>query len=66
MYAVVKKSRVEGFVTGAKMAFDFETFKKMYGAAVIDRPIQPIVLASAEQIKQLNHYVEISKFHKRI
>jgi len=61
VYSVVKKSRVEGFVTGAKMAFDFETFKKMYGAAVIDRPIQPIILASADQIKQLNHFVEILK-----
>lgn len=61
VYAVVKKSRVEGFVTGAKMAFDFETFKKMYGAAVIDRPIQPITLASSEQIAQLNHLVEVLK-----
>lgn len=59
VYAVVKKSRVEGFVTGSKMAFDFETFKKMYGAAVIDRPIQPIVLASPEQVAKLNHLVEV-------
>jgi hypothetical protein len=61
VYAVVKKSRVEGFVTGAKMAFDFETFKRMYGAAVIDRPIQPITLATAEQVTQLNHLVEVLK-----
>lgn len=61
VYAVVKKSRVEGFVTGSKLAFDFETFKKMYGAAVIDRPIQPITLATKEQIEQLNHLVEILK-----
>ena len=61
VYAVVKKSRVDGFVTGAKMAFDFETFKKMYGAAVIDRPIQPITLATPDQVTQLNHLVEVLK-----
>ena len=40
---------------------DFETFKKMYGAAVIDRPIQPITLATSEQVAKLNHLVEVLK-----
>ena len=60
-YATVKKSRVESFKLGATFPLDFETFKKMYGAAVVDRPIKPIVLASADQVKQITHLIEVLK-----
>lgn len=61
VYATVKKSRVKGFLTGAQMPLDFDTFQKMYGAAVIERPIKPIVLATSEQVKQIEHLLEVLK-----
>lgn len=59
--AVVRKSRIEAFKLGSDMPLDFEAFKRMYGEAVIDRPIKPIVLASQEQIAKVRHIVDLLK-----
>lgn len=59
VHALIKKSRVKGFEKGAVMPFDFETFRKMYGAAVIDRPVKPIVLAGDEQVKEIKRLAEL-------
>lgn len=59
--ATVKKSRIDAFKFGASMPLDFEAFKKMYGEAVVDRPIKPIVLATTEQVAQIRHLVEVLK-----
>lgn len=57
--ARIKKSRVKGFEMGMIIPFDFATFKKMYGAAVIDRPVKPIVLASEDQVKEIKRLITL-------
>ena len=65
-YATVKKSRIDAFKLDATFPLDFETFKKMYGAAVVDRPIKPIVLASIDQVKEIRRIVELLKFEPEV
>lgn len=60
-YATVKKSRIESFKYGSSFPLDFEAFKKMYGEAVVDRPVKPIVLATSEQVSQIKHLIEVLK-----
>lgn len=49
---VVRKSRIEGFVLGNSYPADYETFAKLYGAEVINKPSEQIVLATMEQISE--------------
>lgn len=58
-YGVVKKSRVKTFPIGTKIDLDFETFKKLYGAAVVDAPVKPIALASEKQVQEIKRLVEV-------
>lgn len=57
--AKVKKSRVEGFPLGATFDLNFEAFKKLYGAAVVDAPVKPIVLATSEQVAEITRLVGV-------
>jgi len=47
---VVRKSRIEGFILGNSYPADYDTFAKLYGAEVINKPSEQITLATAEQI----------------
>ncbi len=47
---VVRKSRIEGFMLGNSYPADYETFAKQYGAEVINKPSEQIVLATPEQV----------------
>lgn len=58
-YGIVKKSRVKSFPLGMQVELDFETFKKMYGDAVVDAPVKPIVLATSKQVEDINRLVEV-------
>jgi KaiC/GvpD/RAD55 family RecA-like ATPase len=60
-YATIVKSRIEGFVVGQDMPLDVGTFKKIYGESVVDGPMKPIVLATAEQVAEIKRIVELLK-----
>ena len=60
-YGTVKKSRVDSFKLGTSFPLDFNTFKTMYGATVVDLPIKPIVLATEEQVSKIKHLIDILK-----
>ncbi len=47
---VVRKSRIEGFILGNSYPADYDTFAKLYGADIIGKPSEQIVLATPEQI----------------
>lgn len=48
---VVRKSRIEGFILGNSYPADYETFAKLYGADIISKPSEQIVLATPTQIE---------------
>ena len=50
---VVRKSRLEGFILGNSYPADYETFAKLYGKEIIEKPVEQIILASQEQIAEL-------------
>jgi hypothetical protein len=60
-YATVVKSRIEGFPVGQDIALDVETFKKLYGEAVVDGDVKAIVLASETQVSEIKRLVELLK-----
>lgn len=47
---VVRKSRIEGFIMGNSYPADYETFAKLYGTEIINKPSEQITLATPEQV----------------
>lgn len=60
-YATVVKSRIDGFPVGTDIDLDFETFEKLYGKAVVEGPVKPIILASASAVSEIKRLVELLK-----
>lgn len=60
-FATVVKSRIEGFPVTTDISLDFETFSRLYGEAVVDAPVAPITLASAEQVAEIKRIVDLLK-----
>lgn len=56
---VVRKSRLEGFILGNSYPADYETFAKIYGREVMEKPSEQLVLATAEQVAEAKHLVEV-------
>lgn len=48
---LVRKSRIEGFILGNSYSADYETFSKLYGADILSKPSEQIVLATSSQIE---------------
>lgn len=57
----IMKSRVDAFPVGTEMNLDYEAFKKLYGAAVIDEDATPIALITPEQVNEVRRIVELLK-----
>lgn len=47
---VVRKSRIEGFILGNSYPADYDTFAKLYGSEIINKPSEQITLATPEQV----------------
>lgn len=54
---LVRKSRLSGFVLANSYPADYETFAKLYGQEIIEKPVEPLVLATPEQIATLKGLV---------
>lgn len=59
--AIVKKSRLAAFPMGESFVWTYEEFSKRYGKAKIEKESKPLVLATAEQIQELNILLEMIK-----
>lgn len=57
----VKKSRISTMPKGEIFSLDYEKFSDLYGRATIERPSQPVVLATSEQHQQVERLLEIVK-----
>lgn len=60
-FATVAKSRIDAFPVLTDINLDFPTFQKLYGASVIDEEVAPIVLATAEQLAEIQRIVDLLK-----
>lgn len=56
---VVRKSRIEGFILGNSYPADYETFSKLYGSEIINKPSEQIVLADSQQVAEVKHLVSV-------
>lgn len=59
--ATVIKSRMLEFEKLESFDFSYENFAKMYGKQYIDKDAEPEQLATEEQVKELNKYIELLK-----
>lgn len=60
-FASVVKSRIDGFPVGADIDLDFPTFERLYGKAVVEGPVKPIILGSAEQFAEIKRLSDLLK-----
>lgn len=56
---IVRKSRIEGFILGNSYPADYETFAKLYGTEIINKPSQQIVLATSQQVNEAKHLIGV-------
>lgn len=59
--ATVVKSRIDGFPVGTDIELDFAAFEKLYGQAVVEGPVKPIVLANESQVAEIKRLVDLLK-----
>lgn len=60
-FANVGKSRLTGFPEGERLDWSYASFAERYGKDVIEKEVKPIVLASPEQVTEVNRLLEIVK-----
>jgi len=63
---VVKKTRLLGFPEGTSFPMDFASFAERYGKDVIEKKASAIVLASEEQVVEINRLVELLKLDETV
>lgn len=59
--AFVKKSRLLEFPDASSFEWSYAEFAKKYGKDIIERTSQPVILATAEQLAELNKLLETVK-----
>ena len=64
--AFTKKSRLEQFPDGKKFDWSYDEFAKKCGKSVMEAQAKQIILASPEQVKELNELMEIVKMPEDI
>lgn len=60
-FANVGKSRLTGFPEGSRFDWTYAEFASRYGKDVIEKEVTPIVLATADQVAEVNRILEIVK-----
>lgn len=60
-YAQIGKSRLTGFPEGERFDWSYASFAERYGKDVIEAEAVPVVLASPEQVAEVNRLLQIVK-----
>lgn len=60
-FANTGKSRLTGFPEGEKFDWSYASFAERYGKDVIEKEVQPIVLATPEQVVEVNRLLALVK-----
>jgi hypothetical protein len=64
--ATVKKTRLLGFPEGEAFDLDYETFAVRYGKDIIEKAASQVILASAEQVAEINRLVDLLKVESTV
>lgn len=59
--AMIRKSRLIGFPEAESFELDYEQFAQRYGKDIIEKEVKIIVLATAEQVTEINRLVDLLK-----
>jgi hypothetical protein len=60
-YAQVRKSRLLGFPDGTRFPWSYTEFAERYGRDVIEKPAQPVALATSDQVAEAERLLDIVK-----
>lgn len=60
-YAYIGKSRLPSFTEGERFGWTYQDFAERYGKDVIEKEAQPVVLATPEQIAEIQHLLTVVK-----
>lgn len=60
-FANVVKSRIEGFPVGTDIELSVEAFKRLYGQAIVEGEVKPIVLATPDQTGEIKRIIDLLK-----
>lgn len=58
---IVKKSRIESFEDGEQFPFSYEAIADKYGKDILEKSVAVEQLATEEQIKELQHFIDLFK-----
>jgi DNA polymerase III delta prime subunit len=58
---IVKKTRIKGFIEGEQFTFNYDTMAEKYGRAILERDAKTEVLATTEQVSELNRLIALLK-----
>lgn len=64
-FAVVRKSRLVGFVEGESFPLEYSEFGKRYGKDFIESKVKQIILASPEQVAEIVRLIDILKVDEK-
>lgn len=59
--AITKKSRIQGLPDGESFTFSYSEIANRYGKEVLERDAVPVVLATQEQINQIQQLISLHK-----
>lgn len=60
----VRKSRLANFIMGNSYPADYENFSKLFGREIIEKPSVPLVVATQDQLKEINHLIALFNISK--
>jgi hypothetical protein len=60
-FANIGKSRLTGFPEGARFGWSYTDFAERYGRDVIERDVKQVVIATPEQVAEINRLLEVVK-----
>lgn len=63
---IVKKSRIATFADGEQFPFSYSSIASKYGKEVLERDAVPVILATIEQVSELNRLIELFKVPEEI
>jgi len=58
---IIRKSRIEAFPDGDTFTFSYEEIAKRYGKDILEKDCVPEILATVEQITELNRLIDLLK-----
>ena len=61
---IVKKSRIDSLPEGLEMPLEYGKFAELYGKSIIEKPSEPIRMATAEHVAELNTLLSVINVDK--